>query len=76
MLAVTLHKNAEQFLEHLAHDRGKTPETVASETLEEWLENQALLRLAEERKAEWEASGRKTYTLDEIEAMYGLQDEV
>jgi predicted DNA-binding protein len=76
MITVTLPHYAEQFLYDLAENRGKTPERVASESLEEWLENQALLRLAVERKAEWVADGKKTYSLDEIEAMYGLQDEV
>jgi len=72
MVTITLPKYAEQFLHNLAEDCGKTPETIASESLEEWLENQALLRLAVERKTEWEADGKKTYSWQEVKAENGL----
>jgi len=72
MVAVKMRKDVEKYLEYIARRRGKTPEAVASETLENWVENQALLALTKERKAEWEAGGRKTISWEDVKSENGL----
>ncbi|GMO27718.1 MAG: hypothetical protein Ta2B_08360 [Termitinemataceae bacterium] len=68
-MIIKLEKPDVQYLERIAKDEGKTAELYAREILENVLENNALLKLAIERKAEWEATGKKTYSLDEVLAM-------
>ncbi|GHU46296.1 hypothetical protein FACS1894190_18330 [Spirochaetia bacterium] len=71
-MIIELEKQDEQYLEKLAKDKGKTAEVYAREILEDVLENNALLKLAIERKAEWEATGRKTVSWAQVKAENGL----
>jgi hypothetical protein len=72
MIAVTLPKQAEKYLGFMAHDAGRTAEALASEALENWIENQALLKIGEQRKAEWIADGCKSVSWTQIKAENGL----
>ena len=63
---VKLAKPERQYLDVLAKKNKKKPEAFAREILEDFLENDALVKLAAERMAAWEADGFRTYSLDEV----------
>jgi predicted DNA-binding protein len=74
MITMEIDSGAEAFLETMARDSGRTPALIAGEVVEDWLENQALLRLAEERKADLKAGRSYTIPWGKVKAEYGVPD--
>ncbi|GMO56838.1 MAG: hypothetical protein Ta2A_02260 [Treponemataceae bacterium] len=71
-MTVELEKTDMCYLETLAGEHGTSAENYAKEALENWLENQALLKLATQRKKEWIADGCKTVSWAQVKAENGL----
>jgi predicted DNA-binding protein len=70
-MTIKLDKPELKYLKVLAKRNGKKSEAYAREVLEDFLENDALVKLADQRMKDWEADGFRTYSLDEVLAMCG-----
>jgi predicted transcriptional regulator len=71
-MTIKLDKPELKYLKILAKRNGKKSEVYAREVLEDFLENDALVKLADQRMKDWEADGFRTYSWEDIKAENGL----
>ena len=72
MLAIRLPPEIETRLEHLAKKTGRTKTFYATQAILEKIEDLEDYYLAEKAYQEHLASGKKTYSLDEVKQEYEL----
>ncbi|MCX7338401.1 MAG: ribbon-helix-helix domain-containing protein [Alphaproteobacteria bacterium] len=72
MLSVRLSKATEEKLDRLAAQTNRTKSYYVKKALTKFLEDQAEHEWAAAAYKEYLESGKKTYTLEEIEEKYGL----
>ena len=69
MLALRLKPETEKRLELLALKTGRTKTFYATKAIEQQIDDMEDVYLAEEAYKEWIAGGRKTVSLEEVEAL-------